>query len=51
MADTIFLPTGVALTVREWRDERLITLDDIDRVHQKPEGTTARSVHENLVHH
>lgn len=47
MADTVFLPTGLALVAREWRDERVITLDDIDRVHQQPEGAAAQSFQEN----
>lgn len=47
MADTIFLPTGMALVARDWHEHRVITLDDIDRVHQQAEGTAARIFQEN----
>lgn len=38
------------LQVKEWNGQRVITLADIDRVHERPEGTAKRNWNENKKH-
>lgn len=38
------------LQVREWNGQRVITFKDIDRVHERPEGTAKRNFNENKEH-
>ncbi|GBC64054.1 hypothetical protein DENIS_5055 [Desulfonema ishimotonii] len=39
--------SGTEIPVIEYRDERVITFKDIDRVHQRPEGTASRNFRKN----
>lgn len=36
-----------SLTVKEYKDKRVVTFRDIDTVHQRPEGTASRNFREN----
>lgn len=38
------------LQIKEWNGQRVITLADIDRVHERPEGTAKRNWNENKKH-
>lgn len=39
-----------AMTVKEYRGQRVVTLKDIDTVHQRPEGTASRNFRANKEH-
>jgi hypothetical protein len=46
----IVLPEVVpptALTIRQWQDQRVVTLADVDRVHRRPEGTARKRFNDN----
>lgn len=38
------------ITVKEYRDQRVVTLKDIDLVHNRPEGTASRNFNANRKH-
>lgn len=38
------------LEIKEWQGQRVITLKDVDRVHQRPDGTAKRNFNSNKKH-
>lgn len=38
------------LEVKEWQGQRVITFKDVDRVHQRPNGTASRNFKSNRKH-
>ena len=38
------------LEVKEWQGQRVITFKDIDRVHQRPDGTARKRFNDNRKH-
>ena len=38
---------GTNLTIKTWKDQRVVTFKDIDEVHQRPEGTAKRNFNNN----
>ena len=38
------------LQIKEWKSQRVITFKDIDRIHQRPEGTASRNFKTNRKH-
>lgn len=38
------------LQVKEWNEQRVVTFKDIDRVHQRPDGTAGRNFRKNRNH-
>lgn len=38
---------NVALGIKEWKDQRVITFKDIDRVHERPDGTARKRFNDN----
>lgn len=41
---------GTEMAVREWQGQRVVTFADIDRVHQRPEGTARKRFNDNKKH-
>ena len=41
---------GIEIQAKVWDDQRVVTLSDIDRVHNRPEGTARRNFNENKEH-
>lgn len=41
---------GTGLTVKEYHGQRVVTLKEVDAVHQRPEGTARRTFHSNKEH-
>jgi hypothetical protein len=53
MEGTIQIRSGVCdveLMVKEYDDQRVVTFDDIDRLHCRPEGTAKRNFNQNRQH-
>lgn len=42
--------SSTALTVKEYKGQRVVTLKEIDEVHQRPEGTARRNFNSNKEH-
>ena len=38
------------IKIREWNNQRVVTFNDIDRVHERPEGTAHRNFKQNKKH-
>ena len=38
---------GIELRIREWNGQRIVTFLDIDKVHERPEGTARRNFNKN----
>lgn len=45
--DNTIVIQGTEIQVKEWRGKRVLTFEDIDLVHQKPEGTASWNFNQN----
>lgn len=50
MESTIVTINKVDLPIKEWNNQRVVTLKDIDRVHGRPEGTARKRFNDNKKH-